>query len=122
MKKIHYNKLIRDKLPEIMRRAGAAFSLKELNRKDFEKSLIRKVQEEASGLIKARSRKNLIEELADVIDVIEEIKKLKKIKPAEISKARALNRRIKGGFNKRLWLAWSEDTGYKTNELRYPRR
>jgi len=118
MRKIFYRKLIRDKIPAKMDRAGAAHDIKKLNQKDFEKELLRKVGEEASGLLSARSKKELIEELADVSDVLDEIRRIKKIKPSCIRKAQAENARQKGSFKKRIFLVWSEDTGYRTNEKR----
>jgi len=56
MKKIFYQKLIRDKIPEKMTRVGAAFEIRHLGKKEFEKELLKKVGEEASGLPKAKKK------------------------------------------------------------------
>jgi len=122
MKKIYYYKLIRDKIPDRIRLAGAQAKYKKLNAKTFEEELIKKVEEEASGMQKAKNRPELADEIADVIDVIEEIKKLKKISTKDIAKAQKKNFLRKGGFKKRLYLYWSSDDGYKTNEKRRDRR
>jgi len=122
MLKIHYNKLIRDKIPEKIKSKGADLKTKRLKSKEYEKELIQKVGEEASGLLSAKNKKELISELADVIDVIEEIKKLKRITNLEIKKAQKEAFKIKGGFNKRLFLFWSSDDGYRSNERRYSRK
>lgn len=119
MKKIYYNKLIRDNIPERIAKAGASCSIKKLLKKSFEKELIKKVEEEASGMQNAKNKKELIGEIADVVEVINEIKKVKKIRESEINAARRKNMQRKGGFNKRLFLYWSSDDGYKTNEKRY---
>jgi predicted house-cleaning noncanonical NTP pyrophosphatase (MazG superfamily) len=119
MQKIFYNKLIRDKVPANITKAGASYSIKILNAKDFERELIKKVGEEASGLLKAKNKKEIIGELADVLDVIEEIIRIKKIKPTQIIKQQKINSKHKGGFNKRIFLFWSSDDGYKTNEIKY---
>ncbi|MBI2514607.1 nucleoside triphosphate pyrophosphohydrolase [Candidatus Wolfebacteria bacterium] len=119
MKKIYYNKLIRDKVAINMKKRGVAFASRKLNQKEFEKALIRKVGEEADGLLQARSQKEFIDELADILNVFAEVRKLKKIKTGEMKKALAKNMEIKGGFKKRIYLTWSADTGYKTNERRY---
>ncbi len=118
MKKIHYNKLIRDNIPEKIQRAGADFSCRTLTAREYERELIKKVEEEASGMQAARSKKELVEEIADVIDVIEEIKRVKKIKQSSISSARRKNAKEKGSYKKKIFLNWSEDTGYRTNEKR----
>lgn len=122
MKKIHYNKLIRDKIPEKIKKSGGDYKIEKLKTKEFEKELIKKVGEEADGLVNAKNKKELISELADVIDVIEEIKGFKKITNQQIKKAQKENNKIKGGFKKRLFLFWSSDTGYRSNERRYSRK
>ena len=119
MKKIHYNKLIRDKIPEVIAKDGGTFKVEKLTNKKFEKELIKKVEEEASALPKCKTRKELIEELGDVLDVIDEIKKLKKIKQTELRQAREKAFVKKGGFKKRLFLFWTSDTGYRSNEKKY---
>ena len=119
MKKIHYNKLIRDKIPQVMDKKGARYSVKKLKAPAFEQELYKKVGEEASGLLAAKNRQELTSELADVIEVLEEIRRFKKIKPSCIIDERKKNMLRKGGFKKRFYLAWAEDNGYRTNERRY---
>ena len=116
MKKIYYNKVIRDKVADKMKRNGVKFLAKKLSHKAFEKALIPKVAEEASGVVNAKNRTELIQELTDLLVVIDEVKRVKKIKPTELKRTYKENMAKKGGFSKKLWLVWSEDTGYKTNE------
>ena len=116
MKKIYYNKLIRDKIPEKIKRNGGDYKINKLNQKLFEIELLKKVGEEASGLLSSKTKEELASELADIIAVIDEIKKVKHISSKQILKALKENFERKGGFNKRLYLFWSSDTGYKTNE------
>jgi predicted house-cleaning noncanonical NTP pyrophosphatase (MazG superfamily) len=119
MRKIYYNKLIRDKVPEKIRRdKGAKYRTRVLSKLEFERELLRKVEEEVSAIPSAKNKVDLISEIADVIDVLEEVQKLKKISAQDIKKARARNMKIKGGFKKRLFLFWSQDTGYATNEVK----
>lgn len=122
MKKIYYYKLIRDRIPEKIRRNGGQSKTRRLSKKDFERELLRKVEEEASALPRVRSHGAFVSELADVIDVLNEIKKVKKISAKEIRAAQRENFRRKGGFRKRLYLVWASDTGYRTNERRNVRR
>jgi len=119
MKKIYYNKLIRDKVPQKMELKGCQFKIKKLNRTEFEKELLKKVSEEAGGLLTVNGKKELISELADVLDVVDEIKKFKKITNKQITAAQKENFEKKGGFIKRIFLYWSADDGYKTNEKKF---
>ncbi|MDR3583618.1 MAG: nucleoside triphosphate pyrophosphohydrolase [Candidatus Pacebacteria bacterium] len=119
MARIFYNKLVRDKIPEVIEKSGGKYEIKKLRGVEYEKELIKKVGEEAGGLLAAKSKKELISELADVIDVINEIKRLKKISANEIKKAQEMAYERKGGFKKKLFLLWTSDTGYRSNERRY---
>lgn len=121
IKKIYYNKLVRDKIPEIIKSKDAKAKFRKLTSKQFKKYLLLKVEEEASALQTIKSKKEITNELADIIEVIEVIKKFTKISEKEIKIERKKNMDKKGGFNKRLFLIWSEDTGYKTNEKRNAR-
>lgn len=122
MKKIYYNKLVRDRIPEKITRKGSACKVEKLKRKDFERELLQKAGEEASGLLGAKTKKELASEIGDVLDVIEEIKRVKKIPEREITSARKKAYETKGGFKKKLFLVWSSDDGYRTNERRYRKR
>ncbi len=102
-----------------MTRVGAAYKIRKLGKKEFEKELLKKVGEEASGLLAAKKKKDIIEELADVLDVVEEIRRHWKIKPSCLRKKQKENDRKKGGFKKKIYLVWSEDTGCKTNDRKY---
>jgi predicted house-cleaning noncanonical NTP pyrophosphatase (MazG superfamily) len=119
LKKIFYRKLIRDNIPVKMDRVEAAYETRKMGKKEFKRELLKKVGEEASGLLAAKNKKELIEELADVLDVIKEIRKHWEIKPSCIRKSQKENARKKGGFKKKIYLVWSEDTGYRTNERKY---
>src|SRR3989344_2019303 len=112
MKKIYYNKLVRDKIPEKIKKNSGNYEIHKLSQKRFEAELLKKVGEEASGLISSKTKDELAFELADIVAVIEEIKKVKGISSKQIIKALKENFERKGGFNKKLFLVWSSDTGY----------
>jgi len=118
MKKIYYKKLIRDLIPVRITESNGKYLCKKLNQIDFKKELIKKVSEESIGVTKATNKKELISELGDLLDVIDEIKKHFKISAKEISSSRKNEFKRKGGFAKKLYLIWAEDTGYKSNERR----
>lgn len=84
MKKVYYHKLIRDGVAAKMQRLGVAFEIRKLNKKSYEKALLAKLEEEASGTINAKTKEALMDELADILVVIEEIKRLKKISSTKL--------------------------------------
>ena len=122
IKKIFYNKLVRDKIPEVIKKAGGEAEFRVLSESEYKKELLLKVGEEASGLLKCKTKEDIQKELADVKAVIDEIKKEWNITDEDISDAEKAAFDKKGGFKKKLFLVWSEDTGYKTNERKYSKK
>ncbi len=117
MKKIYYHKLIRDGVVEKMKNNGVAFEGKKLDKVRFGKALFAKIVEEAVGVQNAKTRKELMHEICDVIAVVEAILKYKKINFfKELRAVWKEDIKRKGRFDGRYWLVWSEDDGYKTNE------
>jgi len=118
IKKIYYHKLIRDKVPDTMRNVPKEFAIRTLSRTEFRLELLRKVGEEASALPKLTKKEDIISEVGDVLDVLDEIRREYSIRPRELSLARLQAKKKKGGFQKRVFLIWSEKKKYKTNERR----
>ncbi len=118
-KKIYYNKLIRDKVPNTIKNRGFRCKTSKLSLKRFKRELLKKVGEEASSLPKLKSKKEIANELADIMAVIDELKKTYQISESLIKSEIKNNNRKKGGFKKRLFLFWSQDYKYRTNEKRY---
>lgn len=114
--KVFYNKLIRDLVPEHIRAKGSECEVRQMGQEEFERELLRKAEEEASALPGLSSAEEIAKELADLLEVIDEVKKAKGITDEALAEARAEAMRKKGGFEKRLFLTWSSDDGYQTNE------
>ena len=66
-----YNKLVRDKIPEIIEKDNKKCEIKILNDEEYKKALSLKLVEEANEFLES----NNIDELADVLEVIDAIKK-----------------------------------------------
>jgi predicted house-cleaning noncanonical NTP pyrophosphatase (MazG superfamily) len=122
VKKIFYKKLIRDKVPAKMDARGVSYEVRTLKQQEFKRELLKKAEEEASGVAASVKRVDIIAELADLIDVTDEIRRVFGISDDELQKAQKLNAEKKGGFEKKIFLEWSGDTGYKTNEKKSSRR
>jgi predicted house-cleaning noncanonical NTP pyrophosphatase (MazG superfamily) len=122
MKKVFYRKLIRDKIPEKMRRLGKVFKVRTLGAKEFRRELLKKVGEEASALPTLKKKGDILAELADVQDVVDAVRKEFGITNIELKRAQAANASKKGGFRARIYLEWSESDDYQTNERKGKRR
>ena len=114
--RIYYRKLIRDNIPDKIAKEGSECETRVLSEEEFKKKLRRKVVEEASAIPVVETRDELIDELADLHAVIEALKEREGVTDTDMDKAIEQNMLKKGGFTKRLFLEWSSDSGYKSNE------
>lgn len=103
-KTVVYNKLIRDKIPEIVRADGWDPEIRVLNKKEYILALRKKILEEAKELNEGSGTDNLTEELADIQEIIYAILVSKNIKFSEFRKIQNKKRQKRGGFKKRLFL------------------
>lgn len=94
----HYEKLVRDKIPEILDKKGVSYDKRIATPKEYKTELIKKLGEEVIEFAEAAAP----EELADVIEVIEALRALPEYKDVETLRQEKLRER--GGFAKRIIL------------------
>lgn len=107
-----YNKLIRDRIPEIIAADGATCELKTLNNEEFIQALSEKLIEEAQEFSQAQGKKEQIKELADVMEIIKTLQKELDINPHEVEEVRQARQYKRGGFDKKLFLISTEGGNY----------
>ncbi|MEN9604927.1 MAG: hypothetical protein RJB39_612 [Candidatus Parcubacteria bacterium] len=93
-----YNKLVRDKIPEILDKKGISYEKRIASPEEYKTELVTKLQEEVDEF-KAETD---IEELADVMEVLESLKNLPEYSGAE--EVRLRKREERGGFDDRIIL------------------
>lgn len=99
MKKI-YNKLVRDKIPEIIRKDNKSCSIRILDDEEFLISLNAKLQEEVNEYLES----NDVCELADIEEVIKAILEYKNISTQDFEKIRLEKVSKRGSFKKKIFL------------------
>ena len=104
-----YNKLVRDKIPEIIKANGETPITRTLDEKECKKELLNKLGEECEEVKSAQSSKDLLEECADVLEVIFSIGKLEGSSEEELIDIMRLKRIKRGGFDSRIYLESVED-------------
>ena len=115
--RVYYNKLVRDGIPEIIRSKGEDFSVRTLtDRQEFVQELFKKIQEEANALAHVRSKEDFLQEYIDLSLVIETLLTELGVTAADLQSARQANIERKGLYEDRLFLLWSDDASYKSNE------
>ena len=95
-----YNKLIRDKIPEIIKETGKTCVVETVSQEDYMKLLVRKLFEEAGEFSKERD----IKELADLLEVIETLAINLDSSLDYIMKIKESKKSERGGFSKKLKL------------------
>lgn len=103
MKIIKYNKLIRDRIPEIIEKAGKEYTVKKLKDEEFILKLKEKMVEEANEVKEADSRE-ITGELADVLEIVEAIENYYGISHEEVLNKKEAKAESNGRFEKRLLL------------------
>jgi predicted house-cleaning noncanonical NTP pyrophosphatase (MazG superfamily) len=103
-----YDKLVRDRIPEIIHQNGG-MSGTETFREDsaFRRALLDKLVEEASEAATA-SDEDLVAELADLLEVIDTLVEACGLNQAGMRALQDQRRADRGGFGKRLRLLWTE--------------
>ena len=98
-------KLIRDKLPEIMRGQGLAVFDRRLDDEAFDLSLRAKLLEETLEAQAAADPQELVGELADLTEVMLALGALHGVSAADLEATRQATRQERGGFDDRVYNA-----------------
>jgi predicted house-cleaning noncanonical NTP pyrophosphatase (MazG superfamily) len=115
--RVYYNKLVRDGIKEKIEKKGETCEVRTIvEAQEFQQELLKKVAEESSALSKTRTRDDFLDEYADLMVVLDALTKQMELTEADIKVAIEENLKRKGGYSKRHFLHWSEDTDYKSNE------
>lgn len=100
MGSITYNKLVRDRIPEIIERSGKACLVKTLSDEDYLRMVDAKLDEELAEYHKDQN----IEELADIMEVIYAAAIARGYSIEQLEQVRAEKAEKRGGFQKKILL------------------
>jgi len=95
-----YNKLVRDKIPEVITKNGEKPVTRELGQSEYINELVKKLKEEIDEFEKSRT----IEELADVKEVFIALREAMGIHAGELEDIRRQKAKERGRFKKRIFL------------------
>ncbi|GAA2639902.1 nucleoside triphosphate pyrophosphohydrolase [Actinomadura fulvescens] len=105
-------KLVRDRIPEIVQNAGGSASVRTARDREYESLLRAKLYEEAGEYVASGDPA----ELADVLEVIHALAATHGINPAELERRRAGKEKERGGFTRRLVLRLPTGAGESHND------
>lgn len=100
-----YNKLVRDKIPEIIERNGEKCKIRVLADDEYLKELNKKIKEEVKEYLESGE----IEELADIEEVLRAILDVKKCSYQEFEQMRIAKVEKRGAFKNKIFLESAEE-------------
>ncbi|QUC66109.1 nucleoside triphosphate pyrophosphohydrolase [Aristaeella hokkaidonensis] len=100
MKKIIYNKLVRDKIPEIIEQTGKSCTYSILSEEEYLNMLDAKLNEELAEYQEDKS----MEELADLLEVMKAVALARGSSLEEVEEIRRAKANKRGGFEKKILL------------------
>ncbi|MEL7654927.1 MAG: nucleoside triphosphate pyrophosphohydrolase [Bacillota bacterium] len=95
-----YNKLVRDRIPQLIEESGRSYTSRTLNEKEYFDALLDKIVEEIEEYRISQNE----EELADVYEVLDCLVKLKEYEPMHIDYLQLIRREARGSYVDRILL------------------
>ena len=105
MKKF-YNKLVRDRIPEIIQAAGREYAVERMDEEEFHQAIRAKLVEEAQEVAVA-APEDLVTELADLYEVMDALMAAYGIKREIVLTEQKQKQIERGSFSRRTRLLWS---------------
>lgn len=102
---IVYNKLVRDKIPELIRQQGQEPQVRILDDEEYARCLADKLNEEVAEFLRDRN----VEELADILEVVFALTETLGSSRAELMEVYQKKHEARGGFANRAFLISKED-------------
>jgi len=99
-----WNKLVRDRIPEIIEADNVKAVTRTLTAAEFFDALHDKLIEEAGELKEAAGREDVIAEAADILEVIAAICDMHGVQMPEVARRQTLKRGERGAFKDRVFL------------------
>ncbi|MBY6054705.1 nucleoside triphosphate pyrophosphohydrolase [Cytobacillus firmus] len=104
-----YNKLVRDRIPEIIENTGKNFSTRVLDNKEYIKELKKKSFEELQEYVETNNNEDAIEELADVLEILHALAEYHGSSIEKVEEVRKQKAEKRGGFKEKIFLIEVED-------------
>jgi predicted house-cleaning noncanonical NTP pyrophosphatase (MazG superfamily) len=104
-----YNKLVRDRIPEIIESTGKKFSTRILNNEEYITELKNKSFEELQEYVQTTNNNDAIEELADLLEIIHALAEYHGSSIEMVEEVRKVKAEKRGGFKEKIFLLEVED-------------
>lgn len=106
-----YNKLVRDRIPQLIKESGRKCTSRILSEEEYYDALLDKIVEEIEEYRVSGNE----EELADVYEALDCLVQLKEYEPLHIDYLKLIRREARGSFKDRILLIDVDDTAGRTS-------
>lgn len=104
-----YNKLVRDRIPEVIEKTGKKFSTKILTNDEYITELRKKTYEEVEEYMNTNNKEDAVEELADLLEIVHALAESHGSSIEEVEEVRKNKAVKRGGFKEKIFLIEVED-------------
>lgn len=104
-----YNKLVRDRIPEIIERSGKKYTTRVLDQTEYIKELKKKSFEELEEYTNAENDEEALEEIADLLEIIHALAETHGALIEKVEELRKQKAEERGGFKEKIFLIEVED-------------
>ncbi|WP_449623118.1 nucleoside triphosphate pyrophosphohydrolase [Robertmurraya sp. Marseille-Q9965] len=104
-----HNKLVRDRIPEIIEKTGKEFSTRILDNDEYITELRKKSFEELQEYMNSKTNDDALEELADILEIIYALCEYHGTDFHKVEEIRKQKAERRGGFKEKIFLMDIED-------------
>lgn len=104
-----YNKLVRDRIPEIIQNSGKTAVTRILSKEEYKIELQKKCQEELEEYLHAKTNEEALVELADLLEIIHSLVEVHGSTFEQVEQIRHKKSEERGRFEDRIFLVEVKD-------------
>ena len=104
-----YNKLVRDKIPQVIVKTGKSFETRILPEDEYRSEVHKKMNEELQEYFEATDDSEAVEELADLLELNHAASRIHGSSVEELESVRAAKAEKRGAFQEGIFLIEVED-------------
>lgn len=104
-----YNKLVRDRIPEIIAQGGKDYNTRILDESEYKAELRTKLAEELNEYLEAADDSSAMEELSDILELLHTLTAVHGSTVEQLESIRADKAEKRGGFRERIFLIDVQD-------------
>lgn len=99
-----YNKLVRDLIPQVIKKANKKCTFRILNDEEYINELHKKLHEETKEYLSCKTSEDALEELADILEILYALTEYHGFRVDQLEATRLQKAQERGGFKEKIFL------------------